>query len=160
LQRDFLRSVLCRLARIADMPHGSLQQTYNSAKNIMYPFGHIDLRARELEAVYPFYSKILPELGFRNEWRGEGSFSFQAEGELPKVSWFGVIEDHSHVPNATRLAFAVEDREEVDRLAEIARSAGAINIEGPEDMPYSRVYYAVYFEDPSGNRLEIYYGEK
>jgi len=24
-------------------------------------------------------------------------------------------------------------------------------------MPYTRVYYAVYFEDPSGNRLEIYY---
>jgi catechol-2,3-dioxygenase len=126
----------------------------------MYPFGHIDLRARDLDAVYTFYSRILPELGFRNEWRGEGAFSFQAEGKLPKLSWFGVIEDHNHVPNATRLAFAVESCKEVDRLAEIVRAAGAINIEGPEDMPYTRVYYAVYFEDPSGNRLEIYYCEK
>lgn len=125
-----------------------------------YPFGHIDLRAPDLDAVYPFYARLLPELGFRNEWRGEGAFSFQAEGEFPKLSWFGVIEDHSHVANATRLAFAVESYEEVDRLAEIVRAAGAINIEGPEDMPYSRVYYAVYFEDPSRNRLEIYYCEK
>jgi hypothetical protein len=101
----------------------------------MYPFGHIDLRARDLNAVYPFYARIFPELGFRNEWRGEGAFSFQAEGKFPKLSWFGVIEDHNHVPNATRLAFAVESCEEVDRLAEIVRAAGAINIEGPEDMP-------------------------
>lgn len=126
----------------------------------MYPFGHIDLRVRDLDAVYPFYARILPELGFRKEWRGEGAFSFLAEGKLPKLSWFGVIEDRKHVPNATRLAFAVGSCEEVDRLAEILRAAGAINIEGPEDMPYTRIYHAVYFEDPSGNRLEIYYGEE
>ena len=126
----------------------------------MYPFGHIDLRARDLNAVYPFYLRILPELGFRNEWRGEGAFSFQAEGTFPTLSWFGVIEDHNHVPNATRFAFAVESSEEVNRLAEIVRTAGAINIEGPEDMPYTRIYYAVYFEDPSGNRFEIYYCEQ
>ncbi|HET9846203.1 MAG TPA: VOC family protein, partial [Nitrospira sp.] len=76
------------------------------------------------------------------------------------LSWFGVIEDHNHVPNATRFAFAVESSEEVNRLAEIVRTAGAINIEGPEDMPYTRIYYAVYFEDPSGNRFEIYHCEQ
>ncbi|MGD9727173.1 MAG: VOC family protein [Nitrospiraceae bacterium] len=122
----------------------------------MFPFGHIDLRARDVDAVYPFYARILPELGFRNEWQGQNTFSFQAEGKFPKLSWFGVIEDRNHVPNATRIAFAVESCEEVDRLAKIVRAAGAINIEGPEDMPYTRVYYAMYFEDPSGNRLEIY----
>jgi predicted lactoylglutathione lyase len=63
-------------------------------------------------------------------------------------------------PNATRITFAVERCEEVDRLAEIVRAAGAINIEGPEDMPYARIYYAVYFEDPSGNRLEMYFCEE
>jgi hypothetical protein len=87
----------------------------------MHPFGHIDLRVRDLNAVYPFYARILPELGFRNEWRGEGAFSFQAEGKFPKLSWVGVIEDHQHVANATRLAFAVESGEEVDRLAKIVR---------------------------------------
>ena len=126
----------------------------------MLPFGHIDLRVRDVDAVYPFYLRILPELGFRNEWRGEGAFSFQADGEFPKLSWFGVIEDHNHVANATRFAFAAESREEVDRLADIVRAAGAINIEGPERMPYTRIYYAVYFEDPSGNRFEIYYCEQ
>jgi catechol-2,3-dioxygenase len=126
----------------------------------MHPFGHIDLRVRDLEAVYPFYSGLLPELGFPHEWRGEDAFSFQTEGKLPQLSWFGVIEDRHHVPNATRYAFAVENRDEVDRLTKIVRSSGGVNIDGPEDMPYTRIYYALYFEDPSGNRLEIYYCEE
>ena len=43
---------------------------------------------------------------------------------------------------------------EVDRLAEIVVRAGARNVEGPgyDEGPG---YYAVFFEDPSGNRLEI-----
>ena len=126
----------------------------------MYPYGHIDLRVRDLEAVRPFYTALLPQLGFPREWRGDGSFSFQTEGTLPKMSWFGAIEDRDHVPNATRIAFAVESCEEVDRLAAIVRSAGGRNIEGPANMPYTRLYYAVYFEDPSGNPLEIYYCEE
>lgn len=126
----------------------------------MHPFGHIDLRVRDLESAYSFYSRILPELGFKNEWRGEGAFSFLAEGEFPKRAWFGVIEDRSHIPNATRLAFAVGSREEVDRLAGIILSAGALNPEGPGNEPYMRIYYALFFDDPSGNKLEVYYCEE
>jgi catechol 2,3-dioxygenase-like lactoylglutathione lyase family enzyme len=126
----------------------------------MYPFGHIDLRVRDIESAYSFYSRILPELGFKNEWRGEGSFSFQAEGKFPKLTWFGAIEDRNHIPNATRLAFAVDSIDEVDRLAGIIRSAGALNLEGPENEPYMRIYYATFFDDPSGNKLEVYYCEE
>lgn len=126
----------------------------------MYPFGHIDLRVRDLESAYLFYSKMLPELGFKNEWRGENSFSFLAEGKFPKLTWFGVIEDRNHLPNATRLAFAVGSIDEVDRLAGIIRSAGALNLEGPENEPYMRIYYVIFFDDPSGNKLEVYYCEE
>src|SRR5690606_17838071 len=68
----------------------------------------------DLEAAYPFYAALLPELGFPHEWRGEGAFSFQTSGKLPRLSWFGVIENPHHLPNATRYAFAVESCEEVD----------------------------------------------
>ncbi|NGZ04570.1 MAG: glyoxalase, partial [Nitrospira sp. WS238] len=69
------------------------------------------------------------------------------------TEFFGVTESPSHVANACRIAFWVDNREEVDRLATIVRQAGARNIEGPlcEDPQY----YAVFFEGPSGNRLEI-----
>ena len=56
--------------------------------------------------------------------------------------------------NETRIAFWAESREEVDRIAEIARAAGAKNIEGPE-LYEEPGYYAVFFEDPDGNKLEV-----
>ncbi len=99
-------------------------------------------------------------MGFAGEWRGEGAFSFQAEGKFPRLTWFGVIEDPTHIANATRLAFAVDGIDEVDRLAEIVRSAGATNIEGPGNEPYMRTYYAIFFDDPSGNKLEVYFCEE
>lgn len=44
----------------------------------------------------------------------------------------------------------------MDRLASIVRSAGGRITSGPQPYPdVSPTYYAVYFEDPSGNRLEI-----
>jgi hypothetical protein len=45
----------------------------------------------------------------------------------------------------------------VDRLADIAQGARAIEPSGPKLMPYGPGYYAVFFADPSGNRLEIYH---
>ncbi|HEX7861141.1 MAG TPA: VOC family protein [Verrucomicrobiae bacterium] len=64
-----------------------------------------------------------------------------------------MTESPAHVPNESRIAFWAESKAEVDRLGEILRRAGARNIEGPID--YEAGYYAVFFEDPSGNRLEI-----
>jgi hypothetical protein len=45
---------------------------------------------------------------------------------------------------------------EVDRIARLARKIGAKNLEGPELCPYyNRGYYACFFEDPAGNKLEV-----
>jgi len=48
---------------------------------------------------------------------------------------------------------------EVARLAEIIVRAGARNVEGP-GYHEGPGYYAVFFEDPSGNRLEICHRSK
>ena len=65
-------------------------------------------------------------------------------------------EDADHVPNATRIAFWAETKEDVDRVADVIGSVGARNVEGPMLCPeYSPTYYALFFEDPCGNRLEV-----
>lgn len=65
-----------------------------------------------------------------------------------------MTESGSHVANESRIAFRAGSIEEVDRLADIAVRAGAQQVEGP--MFYDDdAYYAVFFEDPSGNRLEM-----
>jgi catechol 2,3-dioxygenase-like lactoylglutathione lyase family enzyme len=61
------------------------------------------------------------------------------------------------VPNENRIAFWVERPEEVDRIAALLEPAGALELSGPKRMPYGPDYYAVFFADPSGNRLEIYH---
>jgi predicted lactoylglutathione lyase len=64
-----------------------------------------------------------------------------------------VAEDKAHQPNRSRLAFWAESTARVDELAAQLQAIGARNIEGPDFE--SPTYYAVYFDDPSGNPLEI-----
>jgi predicted enzyme related to lactoylglutathione lyase len=118
-------------------------------------FDHVDLRVRNLAEVRPFYEGLLPAIGFTQEASVPGWLTYEAEGSDGATEFFGVTESPSHVANECRVAFWMNRREEVDRLATIVRQAGARNIEGPfyEDPQY----YAVFFEDPSGNRLEICY---
>ncbi len=120
------------------------------------PFGHVDLRVNSRETARAFYSELLPELGFTEFDRGANFDTFSAAGDPPFRPWVGYVEDPDHVPNGNRLAFAAASRAEVDRLAEVARAAGARNVSGPKPMPeYDESYYAVFFDDPFGNALEI-----
>ena len=115
-------------------------------------YDHIDLRVPDLKQAEPFYSSLLPALGFTRKVDIEGWLQFEAgDGEI--TEFFGVTESPGHVANKNRIAFWAESNERVDDLADVARKAGARIMEGP--MPYEAGYYAVFFEDPWGNRLEI-----
>jgi predicted enzyme related to lactoylglutathione lyase len=125
------------------------------------PFSHIDLRVRSFANVTDFYRALVPELGFTVswgedgvEWRGASTHeSFPGKAFL----WLSrVTEDPGHRPNASCITFWVNTREEVDRIGKVVGRAGGKNIEGPADSPeYSQDYYAVFFEDPDGNRFEV-----
>jgi predicted enzyme related to lactoylglutathione lyase len=115
-------------------------------------FDHIDLRVPCLAEVATFYEVLLPALGFSRRIGLQGWLQFEAAG--PAITeFFGVTECPGHVPNQNRVAFYAETRGEVDRLAAVATEAGARRIDGP--MSYETGYYAVFFEDPCGNRFEV-----
>jgi catechol 2,3-dioxygenase-like lactoylglutathione lyase family enzyme len=124
----------------------------------MSGFGHIDLRVREMEAALPFYEALLPALGFTEAFHGEEwKVWAREEPPLPATQYFGITESPEHVANENRIAFWVTDAAEVDRIAEIARAAGATELSGPKEMSsYGEGYYAIFFDDPSENRLEVY----
>ena len=115
-------------------------------------FDHVDLRVRSLAEVRSFYEALLPALGFTRNATIEGWLQFEA-GDTGIAEFFGVTEAPDHVANQTRIAFWAESMSEVDRLAEVATRAGARHVEGP--LHYEPGYYAVFFEDPCGNRLEV-----
>ena len=119
-------------------------------------FDHIDLRVKNLDEAKPFYAQLLPALGFAVENSSHEWCMWQAAPGGGPVEFFGFTEDRNHQPNDNRIAFWAESRREVDRLADAVRQAGGSNVEGPGLCPeYSPGYYAVFFEDPSGNKLEI-----
>lgn len=113
---------------------------------------HIDLRVRSLAEVRDFYAALLPALGFTRDAEVEGWFQMEG-GHGVVTEFFGITESSGHVPNENRIAFWAESVAEVDRLSAIALQAGARNVEGPAFETPS--YYAVFFDDPCGNRLEI-----
>jgi catechol 2,3-dioxygenase-like lactoylglutathione lyase family enzyme len=118
-------------------------------------FDHIDLRVKNRENAQRFYSQILPAIGFGVDKSGDKWSLFEAEGSVA-VDFFGFTEEADHQPNGNRIAFWAESRDVVDRVADALRQAGARNIEGPEPcVEYSPGYYAVFFEDPDGNKLEV-----
>jgi len=117
-------------------------------------YDHIDLRVRSLAEARPFYEALLPALGFTRDVGIESWLQFETAGAGSSTEFFGVTESSRHAPNECRIAFWADSTSEVDRLAEIVIRAGARNVEGP-GFHEGPGYYAVFFEDPSGNRLEI-----
>jgi catechol 2,3-dioxygenase-like lactoylglutathione lyase family enzyme len=115
-------------------------------------YDHIDLRVPRLADVRSFYEALLPALGLTRRVEVEGWLQFEA-ADQEVTEFFGVTESPGHVPNENRIAFHAASVAAVDHLAELAKGAGARNVEGP--MNYEPGYYAVFFEDPCGNRLEI-----
>ena len=127
-------------------------------------FDHIDLRVKDMEAARKFYTKFLPQLGFVHERAepapteaSDGDFhTFYSAGGDKASEFFGFTQDKNHQPNGTRIAFWADTREEVDRVAKLVHEAGGKALEGPEICAeYSPGYYAFFFEDPDGNKLEI-----
>ncbi|MEP7153598.1 MAG: VOC family protein [Nitrospira sp.] len=120
-------------------------------------FDHIDLRVRSLDEAKPFYDVLLPALGFTREAKIEGWLQYESAGTDGMAEFFGLMESPRHVANECRIAFWADSHAEVDRLAAVAVLAGARNVEGP--LYEEPGYYAVFFEDPSGNHLEICHRE-
>jgi catechol 2,3-dioxygenase-like lactoylglutathione lyase family enzyme len=115
------------------------------------------LRVKDLEEADAMYRVLLPALGFPKRYiEKDGAVSYDSLREHPKPEFIAIIPDPAHVPNKTRLAFWCDSNEEVDEFARVLAQVPARNVEGPAYcLEYSPAYYAVFFEDPSGNCLEV-----
>jgi catechol 2,3-dioxygenase-like lactoylglutathione lyase family enzyme len=119
-------------------------------------YSHVDLRVRDLPRAIAFYDIVLGSLGhMRSESEVWVTYLAAARNGEPDASvWFGFTADPQMRPNETRIAFYAASSDDVDRAAQAAADAGAKHMEGPE-YAYGPNYYAVFFEDPDGNKLEV-----
>jgi catechol 2,3-dioxygenase-like lactoylglutathione lyase family enzyme len=126
---------------------------------------HLDLVVTDLERSLEFYNGLLEPLGFtRNSEivgeRGErvvyiggaggASMSLrQAQSDAHKTPY------DRYAVGIHHLCFGAPDRDAVDERTAWLREHGAEIESGPAEYDYTPDYYAVFFYDPDGIKLEI-----
>ncbi|MEA2308336.1 MAG: glyoxylase family protein [Thermoleophilaceae bacterium] len=132
----------------------------------MEAIDHLDLVVTDLERSLTFYRELLEPLGYVRTSeiegeRGERVVYVGRQGGMGSVSLREVQSDAHEVPyerygiGLHHLAFAAESRAQVDERARWLRAAGATIESGPEEYGYTPGYYAVFFYDPDGIKLEL-----
>lgn len=126
---------------------------------------HVDLTVTDLERSATFYDRVLGYLGFR---RVGGSPDPCWIARYPGGAAWGIALQTASAEGRTRahdrrspglhhLAFHAASREDVDGLHALLQEMGARILDPPaayEGAAYSPGYYAVFFADPDGLKLE------
>jgi glyoxylase I family protein len=126
---------------------------------------HFDLVVSDLERSLAFYKGLLEPLGFTRASEIEGE-----RGELvvylggtggPSVSFRERQSHRRELPydrydlGIHHVAFSAPSREVVDERAAWLEAEGAEIESDPQEYSYAPGYYAVFFFDPDGLKLEI-----
>jgi glyoxylase I family protein len=127
---------------------------------------HLDLVVSDLERSLAFYRGLLRPLGYVREGTIEGErgetvvyLNHIAGGSAiglraAQSGAHGVPYDRYGV-GVHHVAFTATSRAMVDERAAWLREQGAAIESGPQDYDYIPGYYAVFFADPDGIKLEI-----
>ncbi|HVN91864.1 MAG TPA: VOC family protein [Candidatus Binataceae bacterium] len=128
---------------------------------------HLALTASKLDQSANFYDQVLGQMGYA---RVEVPQATQQAMKTPLLAWAspngsltlrpakGSSADKPHdrdAPGLNHLAFNAESRAEVDRMHELLLRIGARVLDPPAEYPYFPGYYAVYFCDPDGIKMEF-----
>jgi catechol 2,3-dioxygenase-like lactoylglutathione lyase family enzyme len=122
---------------------------------------HVDLVVSSIERSLPFYRELLAPLGYHR--------ITEVEGERGETIWYlggpdvaiGLREAQSdgaydrYRVGVHHVAFDAWSRAVVDERADWLTAHGALIESGPEEYGYTPGYYAVFFYDPDGIKLEI-----
>jgi glyoxylase I family protein len=140
------------------------------------PLTHIDISIGYPERSIPFYAAFFESLGYRRwsiampEWQEPGATRATWGIRYPNGARFDVevrparteSRDRKYdryEPGPHHLAFHADSRATVDRIHRAMLAAGAKVLDVPTDYSgqpgYDEGYYAVFFEDPDGVKLEV-----
>jgi catechol 2,3-dioxygenase-like lactoylglutathione lyase family enzyme len=119
---------------------------------------HIDLTVRDLARSTLFYDRVLPLLGFRRiEDAPEGPIwaGLSVEVGLQVARASSPTSHDRYAPGLHHLAFTASSRESVDEVHAKLAALDVPILDPPADYPeYCDGYYAVFFSDPDGLKLE------
>ena len=117
--------------------------------------GYVTLGANNIENAAKFYDALLGEMGAKRMMESDGFVAWSTGPASPSIS---IIKPHdgnaASVGNGTMIALACDKPETVDKLYNKAIALGATD-EGPAG-PRGDKFYAGYFRDPDGNKLNFF----
>jgi catechol 2,3-dioxygenase-like lactoylglutathione lyase family enzyme len=125
---------------------------------------HIDLTVENVAASLPFYEEILTFMGYaraNEDGRGADWDLKHQRGAFTSIGIKRAEGDGQHrchdrySPGLHHLAWCADSRADVDNLYARLKEIGATILDAPAEYPrYGNGYYAVFFSDPDGLKLE------
>jgi catechol 2,3-dioxygenase-like lactoylglutathione lyase family enzyme len=132
---------------------------------VLVGLGHVDLVCRDLERSLAFYAAVFGPLGLEAPFlvageRGEHihylRFPTAGSGSIGLRQALEEQPFELYAPGFHHLALAVDSPEDVDAAHSAAVGTGAEVLHAPRLWPqYHPAYYATFFLDPDGFRLEV-----
>ena len=123
-------------------------------------FHHLDLTVADMARSTAFYDSVLPLVGFTRMADCPEGPVWGATGQelgLQAARVDGPPREHDRwTPGLHHLAFTAATREEVDTVYDALLALGVPILDPPAEYPqYGPDYYAVFFNDPDGIKLEV-----
>jgi glyoxylase I family protein len=126
---------------------------------------HLRLSVRDPAVSERFYDPLLAELGWVQISRHDDGRAWERRDPTAGPQWLiltPVADEHRDAPphdpfapGFHHLALNAADRAQVDRVHTVLRELGGDIIDAPAEYGYNPGYYAVFFRDPDGFKLEV-----
>ncbi|MFS2318332.1 VOC family protein [Maricaulis sp. D1M11] len=120
--------------------------------------GYVTLGTNDLDRAAAFYDKLCAEFGVS---RMMGDENFIAWGKPDGGAGIGLTKPFDGNPatvgNGVMAAFQADSREQVDKVYKLAVEELGGQCEGPAGPRGDGSFYAGYFRDPDGNKLNVFF---
>jgi predicted lactoylglutathione lyase len=117
--------------------------------------GYVTLGTNDLKRACAFYDAIAAEMGVGRMMENETFVAWGAPGGGAGIGLTKPFDGNAAcVGNGVMVAFEAKDQAQVDRIYNLAMSMGAKDEGPPGDRGGG--FYAGYFRDPDGNKLNAF----
>ncbi len=136
---------------------GEFKRTSTNYRKNNEMIGYITLGTNFLERAVEFYDSLLHPLGAHRFARTEQMAAWRSnENAIALMLTQPFDQKPSTIGNGTMLALQVESQAEVDELYKNALRLGAAD-EGPPGPRGGSGFYAAYFRDLDGHKLNVFF---
>ena len=118
--------------------------------------GYVTLGTNDIDRSARFYDALLGEIGAKRMMQTDRFVVWFVAPDKPALGVFKPFDGNAAtVGNGVMVALEAKDKEQVHRLYDIALANGG-TCEGPPGPRGDEGFYAGYFRDPDGNKLNAF----